>query len=526
VSPPAAAVAAPHPAAVAAAEAAWQGGGNALDLALAAAAALVVVYPHQCALGGDLIALVRDPEGSVRAVVSAGAAPQAIDVDALRAAGERMPPAGPDTVTVPGVVAGWEALSGLGAARPLSSHLVRAGDLAAAGSPVAAGLARAIVARREAVAADEGLRELLMPGGEPLAEGAHLRQPRLAETLRAIAEGGFYDGPVGERLVAGLRRLGGRHDLDDLRAHRADLTEPLTATVDGTRWSVAPPPSQGATLLGLLRALADGGPPLHAVRSTAAARDALLGDPRHGPIDVDGLLAGAVPVAGPGPARPAGDTVAVAAVDAEGRAVTLIQSVYQTFGAGILEPETGIVLHNRGSAFSLVPGHPAELAGGARPPHTLCPAIVETADGAIVAAGCQGGRAQPQVLAQIAAAADGDSDLEAALARPRWVVGARDVGRDRETVLAEPGADAPDDEAAAAGIPVERLAGPADVAGHVQVARLVPGGESSRAAGDDPIVADDLAAAPSGATVARRLSAAADPRADGRAVVLLAGGRG
>ena len=497
---PAAAIAAPHPAAVAAADSAWREGGNALDLALAAAAALVVAYPHQCALGGDLVALVREPGGEVRAVVSAGAAPQAIDVEALRAAGERMPPGGPHTVTVPGVVAGWEALAGLGAASPLPGHLRRAGALAAAGTPVTAGLARAIVARRDAVAADPGLRELLMPDGTPLREGATLLQPRLAETLRAIADDGagvFYGGEVGERVVAGLQRLGGRLDADDLRSHRAEVGEPLGATIDGARWSVAPPPSQGATLLGQLLALAGGEPPLRAARSLAAARDSLLGDPRHGPVDIEGLLAGAVPAAGPGPVRAAGDTVAVAAADADGRAVALIQSVYQTFGAGILEPETGIVLHNRGSAFSLVPGHPGEVAGGARPPHTLCPAIVETADGAIVAAGCQGGRAQPQVLVQIAAAAmAGASDLDAALARPRWVVGARDVGRDRETVLAEPGAEAPEAEAAAAGIPVERLDGPADVAGHVQVARLAPGG----------------------------LSAASDPRADGRALVLTAGG--
>jgi gamma-glutamyltranspeptidase len=411
-----------------------------------------------------------------------------------------MPPGGPETVTVPGAVAGWGVLAGLGAASPLRGHLLRAGDLAADGTPVAAGLARAIVARRTVVAADQGLRELLMPGGEPLSEAATLRQPRLAESLRAIADGGvgaFYGGPVGERLVAGLRRLGGRLDADDLRSHRPDVSEPLSATVDGARWSVAPPPSQGATLLGQLLALASGQPPLRAARTLAAARDALLGDPRHGPVDVDALFAGAVPATGPEPVRAAGDTVAVAAADADGRAVALIQSVYQTFGAGILEPETGIVLHNRGSAFSLVPGHPGEVAGGARPPHTLCPAIVETADGAIVAAGCQGGRAQPQVLVQIAAAAAaGASDLDAALARPRWVVGARDIGRERETVLAEPGAAAPEAAAAAARIPVERLARPADVAGHVEVARPAPGG----------------------------LSAASDPRADGRALVLAAGG--
>jgi gamma-glutamyltranspeptidase len=494
-----AAIAAPHPAALAAAESAWRDGGNALDLALAAAAALVVAYPHQCALGGDLIALVRDPGGEIRAIVSAGAAPRAIDVGALRAAGERMPSGGPHSVTVPGVLAGWAALAARGAAAPLAGHLRRAAELAADGAPVAAGLARAIVARAEAVAADPGLRDLLTPGGEPLREGVTLRQPRLAATLRAIADGGpevLYGGPVGEALVAGLQRLGGQHELDDLRAHEAEQAEPLTAPVDGARWWAAPPPSQGATLLGLLLALAGDEPPLHAVRSRAAARDALLGDPRRQPIDVDGLIAGATPATVSGPRRVTGDTVAVAAVDGEGRAVTLIQSVYQTFGAGILEPETGIVLHNRGSAFSLVPGHPAEIAGGVRPPHTLCPAIIETADGAIVAAGCQGGRAQPQVLAQVASAAAANADLDAAIARPRWIVGARDVDRTRETVLAEPGATPPAEEAAAARIPVEELPGPADVAGHVQLARL----------------ARDT------------LAAASDLRCDGRGVVLADGG--
>jgi gamma-glutamyltranspeptidase len=209
--------------------------------------------------------------------------------------------------------------------------------------------------------------------------------------------------------------------------------------------------------------------------------------------------------AGASPPRGSGDTVAITAVDAEGRSVALIQSVFQTFGAGILEPRTGIVLHNRGTAFSLEPGHPAEIGPGRRPPHTLCPLLGERAardEGGTAAAvpvraaiGCQGGSAQPLILSQVAAAAlDRDASLDAALAQPRWVVGDRELGYATETVLAEPGAEAilaP--ELAAAGAPPLVVGAPReDRCGHVQIARALEAG---------------------------KLEAAADPRADGAGVV-------
>ncbi|MDW5598360.1 gamma-glutamyltransferase, partial [Conexibacter stalactiti] len=250
-----ASIAAPHPAAVEAARAAWAEGGNALDLAVAAATALAVVYPHQCSLGGDLVALVREPDGAVQAIVSCGAAPRRVDVDALRAAGERMPSAGPHPVTVPGVLAGWEAVLDKGAALPLAAHVRRAATLARDGSPVSSGLAWAIGYRADGIAADPGLREVFSPGGTPLSEGHPLLQPRLADTLDAIADGGpaaLYGGAIGAALAAGLEQAGSAMRLDDLAAHAAELTEPLTATALGATWHVAPPPTQGATLLAML----------------------------------------------------------------------------------------------------------------------------------------------------------------------------------------------------------------------------------------------------------------------------------
>ncbi|MFI5932245.1 gamma-glutamyltransferase [Actinoplanes sp. NPDC051494] len=484
------ALAAPHPAAVEAGRAVVAAGGNALDAALAAAAALTVVYPHQCSIGGDLIAVVRPAGGVPTAVLSIGAAAREIDVAALRAAGPRIPMTGPLSITVPGVVAGWAALAGLGAALPWATLLEPAIGLARDGAPVSAGLARAIRDRADIIAADPGLSAVV--GG--LTEGDRLVQPALAASLTEIARNWrcFYKGHLGHRLAAGLRAAGSPLSPADFAAHRAEVTEPLTTDAYGASWYAAPPPTQGATFL----AIAGAEDLLSAARRAQLARDNLLGDPRTGPVDVDGLLLRDGATHGPvtaGP-RPTGDTVAVTAVDADGTAVTLIQSVFQSFGSGILDPGTGIVLHNRGSMFSLDENHPGRLAPGARPPHTLCPTVAIT-DDTVLALGCQGGRSQPWILAQVAGDALTAADPAGVVGRPRWVIGSRDVGHELPTLVLEPGL--PDTLAAAApglGLLVATTGGPHDDAGHVQVARLT------------------------GAT----LTAASDPRADGTAAVLCA----
>jgi oxamate amidohydrolase len=483
------AVAAPHRLAVAAAEEAVAEGGNALDAALAAAALLVVAYPHQCALGGDLTALVRGPGGEVTAVLSLGAAPAAVDVVALRALGDRMPKQGALAVTVPGIVAGWSELAGLGATLGLRAPLLRAAAAAAEGVEVAPGLERAIVERGDAVAADPGLRGVFTDADGPLAAGATLRQPELAATLEALAHdpAQMYEGEIAAALVAFLQEGGSAMTTADFAAHAAERPEPLARAEGDLRWWAAPPPSQGATLMALL---GDADAPLARARAAQSARLRLLGDPRGGEIDVDGMLDPLAVPAGEAPPRGAGDTVAITAVDDEGRSVTLIQSVFQTFGAGLLAPHTGIVLHNRGSHFSLEPGHPAEIAGGRRPPHTLCPVLGERGE-TRAAIGCQGGSAQPLILSQVVASAlDPDASLDAVLAAPRWVVGDRELGFEAETVLAEPGAEAPlQAELAAAGAPPLVIgAAREDRCGHVQIARSLAAG---------------------------KLEAAADPRADG-----------
>ncbi|MEW2572561.1 gamma-glutamyltransferase [Streptomyces sp. NPDC047070] len=499
------AIAAPHPAAVEAARQVTAEGGGLIDAALAAAAALTVAYPHQCSIGGDLVALVRDGvRGTVRSVLSAGAAAAATDPARLRAAGDRMPPGGPLTVTVPGVVAGWAELARLGARLPLARSLAPAVALADGGVPVSEGLARAIRNRLDVVRADAGLSALLLDKtGDPLPVGATLHQPALAATLRELSDDWrhFYTGPTARRLVAALRERGSLLDATDFADHRAENTAPLSATDDatGVTWWAAPPPSQGASLLAVL---GHGTDPLTAARRAELSRDALLGDPRSGTVDLDGLLLRAerdVTALPAGP-RPAGDTVAVTAVDDEGNAVSLIQSVFQSFGSGIADPATGIVLHNRGSAFSLDPAHPGALRPGARPPHTLCPALA-TAPGRVVSLGCQGGRAQAWILSQVAEDLLDAPSPDAVLACPRWVIGSRDLNRPRPTLVLEPGTPDTDRLTATAhrlGLEVSVTQGPHDEAGHVQTARLRDG---------EP-------------------DAATDPRADGTTAVIVGLGAG
>lgn len=517
------AIATPQLDATAAGVAAFEAGGNALDAALAAAAALCVTYPHNCALGGDLFALVRSPDGETTSVNASGPAAGGADAVALRTRGATMPVTGPDTITVPGLVAGWDALHGLGAVRPWASALEAATALASDGFSVGRSLAEAIDDARAGIAADPGLRGVLTPGGSPATEGATLRQPALARTLRTLAADGpraFYEGPLAERLIAGLRAAGCALDTSDLAGFRAELTAPLRHRCGELDVLTSPPNSSGVLLPQALAALAASGAedPLGAdagllaelLRLGAEQRDAQLADPRATPTELDAWL-GSARIAqlvqqararaqgdAPAPsgersARPGGDTIAVVAVDGEGRAVSLIQSVFHSLGSLLMEPATGVLMHNRGSFFSLVPGHPNELAPGRRPAHTLMPVLVER-DGALrCVLGTMGGKAHAQIHAQVLLRIVAGEDPQAAISAPRWVVGGVEVGERDDTVRVE------DDVDPAARAAIERAG-----------MQPVPVGLHSEWCGH----AQAISVAPDGA-----LTAGSDPRADGGAVV-------
>jgi gamma-glutamyltranspeptidase len=462
------AIATPHVDASRAGAEALAAGGNAIDAALAAAAVLTVAYPHNCALGGDLFALVRRPDGGVLSVNASGPAGADVDLDAMRAAvGATMPVTGPQTVTVPGLVGGWGALHSLGASRSWSRHLERATELAAEGVAVADGLAYAI-SRSPGVRADPGMAGVFTSSGTPLRAGALLRQPALARTLSRLgAEGprAFYDGELADTLAAGLARAGTVLTAADLRAYDPVVEAPVRHCFGGVEVLTSPPNSSGVLLLQALAALEDLAPadPLGAdaaqlasiLRSGSAQRHRMLADPASLAFDrdawlgeqrIDEVVTAARrgledPAVSLSRARPDGDTVAVVAVDAQGGAVSLIQSLFSAFGAQILEPVTGVLLQNRGASFSLDATHPNALSPRRRPAHTLMPVMVRREERLLGVLGAMGGPVQAQIHVQVLLRLLNGITPQEAVDEPRWVVGATEPGDADGTVRIEQGVD-------------------------------------------------------------------------------------
>lgn len=479
-----AAIATPHRLATEAGEAALRAGGSAVDAALTAAAVLSVAYPHMTGLGGDLFALVARPDGTVTAVQGAGAAGSRVDVEDVRrrSQGGVMPWRGPDTVTVPGAVDAWGAVAALGARLEWTDLLAPAIKAARDGVPVARRLG-------EAMRADP---DVLGPPTDVL------RQPRLATTLEAIAAGGpraLYDGDLASRFSAGLEELGCAITGSDLAGHANEGTDPLSARFHDVEVMTAPPPSQGYVLLALLGALESlpqvpdpFGPwaatIAHLVRMAGEERDRVLADPRFAGVDVAALMAGgearlaaAREASLARAAGPSGDTVGVVATDDDGGAVSIIQSLYGSFGSGLVEPSTGIVLHNRGAAFSLDPDLPNVLAPGKRPAHTLMPVLVRRGGSVAGVLGTMGARAQPHIHLQVLLRLLRAQEPAAAVAAPRIVVEGR-------RVVAESGALAAAGAALRlAGFEIQDAGDLSEAVGHAQVVWNGVAGSDPRADG-------------------------------------------
>ncbi len=451
------AVSAGHPLAAAAGHEVLRRGGNAMDAAIAMAGVLAVVRPHMNGVGGDAFALYYDAAtGQVHAMNGSGRA-GALATPELFAEREidRMPGNGPLSVSVPGAVAAWVDAHDRFGTLPREELLSPAIRYARDGFPVSTRLASDIAA--SAGALNEHARALYLPGGEPPPTGSLLRNPALAATLERIArdgKSGFYQGAVADRLAAFLEAEGGYLRAPDLAAHTTTWVEPLRGGYEGYTMLVLPPNTQGIAQLQLfemarafdLKAMGAGSAAyLHTLiemkKLAFADRDQWAADPEFTYIPLDALLdpaylarraamvdpdaaaesresgvwssASAV-VRTPGvptrvsdatagdPPDDTGDTVYLTAVDRWGNAVSWIQSLFAGFGSGLLEPETGVVLHNRGALFNLEPGHPNIVAPGKRPYHTLTPMMALNADGGFAfTLGTPGGDSQPQSLLQI-----------------------------------------------------------------------------------------------------------------------------
>ncbi|QJU56806.1 gamma-glutamyltransferase family protein [Sphingomonas sp. AP4-R1] len=421
-------------------------GGSAMEVAVAMAACLAVVYPHMTGIGGDGFWLIAEPGGAVRGIDACGRAASAADLP-LYAGYETIPTRGPLAAnTVAGTVSGWQAALTLsGSTLPLDRLLRDAIHHAEQGAPVTRSFTETLATKRPELEALPGFLDSYT------AEGTRLRQPRLAETLRRIAAEGcesFYRGSLAADIAADLAAIGSPVVAADLAAHRALEVTPLSVEAFGATLYNMTPPTQGLAsllILAVLDRLGDLGPEdgfshLHAlVEATKQAfliRDKHVGDPDHMTIDPQALLDDAAALdaiaaridparALPWPQPPsAGDTTWFGAIDGEGRVVSVIQSIFFEFGSGMVLPKTGIVWQNRGSSFRLAEGGWNPLRPGAKPFHTLNPALARFADGRTMAYGTMGGEGQPQTQAQIFARhVIYGASLQQAVTAPRFLLG-------------------------------------------------------------------------------------------------------
>ncbi|GIU91778.1 MAG: gamma-glutamyltransferase [Acidimicrobiia bacterium] len=435
-------------------------GGNAVDAAIAVNAVQGVVAPETCGIGGDLFALVHQPEVEIpHAINASGPAGSNADLDELRGE-DRIPPFHPLSVTVPGCVAGWEHLSQRFGSLPLSDLLVPAIRLAHDGFPASRELCRAFAAR-DLSGHPSGAE--MYPGGSPPGPGEIIRRPLLARTLETIADqgsAGFYQGPIADAIS---KAVDGRITLDDLASYQPEWVQPIGTTIYGrTAWTV-PPNSQGYLTLATLLVFIQTDPPddpsepvwwhslIEAYRSVVWERSDLAADPRFTGLDPSSLLDPArladrasrirpdAAVAWPNPGPSLGGTAYMCVVDRNGWGVSLIQSNFWGVGSGIGAGNTGILLHNRGAGFGIHAGDPNRLEPGKRPLHTLSPTLW-TLEGRLAGLlGTRGGDQQPQLLAQMAARVFGSGqDPDVAQAAPRWWM-------DLDTGVIRVEADTPDE---------------------------------------------------------------------------------
>lgn len=428
-------------------------GGNAVDAAIVVNAVLAVVQPHACGLGGDLFCLLSHaPSGEVVFLNGAGRSGSRATVEAIRRRGlQAIPLIGPLSVSVPGCVDAWGALAARYGTRPLGALLKPAIALAADGFPTSDLLAQTI-RERSTLIEDPEWHRVYAPGGRFPAPGDRLRQPDLVRSLALIAEGGpevLYRGELAARIVRHVEAGGGFLTAEDLAAHAARWQPPISTTYRGATVYQTPPPTQGLTVLQALnlvegfdlRALGHHSVDhLHllveAMKVALADRERWIGDPDHVAAPVAALLdeayaarrralihprRAARPVAA---GDPTGDTTGFVVADAAGSVMAVIQSLYSSFGSGVVPPGTGISLHCRGAGFSLDPASPSVLAPRKQPFHTLIAALV-VRDGAPAAAlATMGGYGQAQTHLQVLTnLLDFGMDPQEAIERPRFVQG-------------------------------------------------------------------------------------------------------
>ena len=451
-------VATSQPLAAQAGAAVFARGGNAIDAALAAAITLTVVEPTMNGLGGDGFALVWDGD-ALHGLNASGRAPAAWSPQRFAGLAE-MPRRGWESVTVPGMVSGWVALSERFGALPFEDLFVDAIRHARDGFPVSPVIARQWTDAVAELAPHPGF-EAFMPGGRAPRSGELWRFADQARTLEEIARtrgAAFYEGRLAQAMAAFASAHGAALTLADLREHRSDWVEPIGVGFRGHTVHEIPPNGQGIAALialGLLEHLpydetAPGSAArmhleIEAMRMALADLHAHVADPAHMRLRPEQLLDEAYlreRAKGIDPRRraelrpghlPEGGTVYLCTADRDGRMVSYIQSNYRGFGSGVVVPGTGIALHNRGTGFVTTAGHPNQVAGGKRPLHSIIPAFMSRDGAPVMAFGVMGGNMQAQghvqmVLRQLVEGLDPQACADV----PRWRI------NDAQTLTIEP----------------------------------------------------------------------------------------
>jgi gamma-glutamyltranspeptidase / glutathione hydrolase len=425
-------------------------GGTAVDAAIAADAVLGVVEPMSCGIGGDLFGIYQDAKtGQLTGINSSGYAGRAMTIEMLKALGhDTMPQLGIQSVTVPGCVEGWSKLHQRFGKLPWSELFQPAIYFADHGFPVTEIIHEAW--RMDADKLTEN-KAVYLPRGKPPEVGEVFRNPQYGAALRLIATDGpsaFYKGPIAKAILETSARLGGKLAAADLAEFQAEWVQPVSTEYHGWRVYELPPNTQGIAALEMLNIFSQfplreypsrGVEELHlqieAQKLAYADLHRYVGDPKFAKVPVDAMLSlsyarerakkinpGKANCAVP-PGKPleiGRDTIYMAAVDAEGNIISLIQSIYKSFGSGVVVDNYGFALQNRGALFTLEAGHPNALAPRKRPLHTIIPAFMQK-DNVRIGFGIMGGFNQAQAHAQfVSNIVDHGMNIQMALETPRF----------------------------------------------------------------------------------------------------------
>lgn len=462
-------VSSPHYLASASGLDALRRGGSAVDAAIAANATLCVAYPHMAGLGGDGFWLIAGPgiEG-VEALEASGPAARKATRDYYRAQGitDQIPMRGPlAALTTPGAVDGWRLAHERHGRLPWDSLFADAIHLARNGAAITRSLADWIAADAEILAQDPGMAAAYLPKGTPEREGVPFAQPDLARSFEELASkgarAGFYESDIPERICKAIAPGGSPLTPEDFVSYEARWVDPITTSYRGHEVFQLPPSTQGfAALLILnlleefdLRTLGEGTADYYhhmveAVKVAFADRDEWLTDPAFVDIPLDRLLSKEYAAERrklispdrtlvPGKVEPGlrygtefqkrsaeGGTIYLCTADSDGLVVSLIQSIYHDFGAAVMGGDTGVVMQNRGSFFSLDDNHPNRLEPGKRTFHTIIPAMLLKDGKPVLAYGTMGGEGQPQTqAAMVTRLVDFGFDVQQAIEAPRWLMG-------------------------------------------------------------------------------------------------------